>query len=109
MVVSGDGLVRRSPCDVSNGEHQSAGAVADPSVSQRLPRDRGARPDWEFLEAELEIAIVHHDVDELSHMWTEHERCHARAADVLRVDDSVGAGAAKFLLAVEAPGPSDDE
>ena len=90
-------------------EDERARLIAKRALTDRRPGQRAPRRDAHLLEAELERAFVHHDVEELGDVGLEHERGHAGAADALRVDDAVGAGPPQLLLAVLAPGAGDDE
>ena len=91
------------------GERQGARAFADPRLAQRIADDRRRRRDRHLLEAELDVAVVHHDVEELRHVRLQHEHGHACATDALWVDDAVGASPAQLLDALVDAHPRHDE
>src|SRR4051794_35114037 len=86
----GSGLVWKAP---------SASRVASTSapVWSRSFASRSVRPatgepagtDGDLLEAVVEVAVVHHDVEELGDVRLVRERRHPRTAELLRVHDAV--------------------
>ena len=79
-------------------EDQRARPVTEVGLAYGAPRDRRTLRDRHLLQPELEVAVVHHDVEELGDVWLQHEGGDTRSADALRVDDAVRARAAELLL-----------
>ena len=103
MVVSGDGFVLKVP-SASRSASTRAPVRSRRCASRMLrPGDRRARRHDDLFQPELQVPIVHHDVEELGHVRLEHERRDAHSADALRVDDAVGAGTPELLLAFLDP------
>ena len=97
---SGDGLVEKSPSGSRTASTRAPVRSRICASRERVPRDR--RRGWhrDLLQAELDVTVVHHHVQELGHVRLQHERGHARTTDALRVDRAVHAAAAQLLDAL---------
>ena len=109
MRVSERGFVRNVPSVTTEREDERARLITKRALTDGRPGQRAPFRDAHLLEAELERALVHHDVEELGHVRLEHERGHAGSTDALGVHDAVGARPQELLLAVLAAGAGDDE
>ena len=108
-MVSMPGFVVNDPSWLRSAS-TSAPVRARMSSSFNVCPDGGTcRRDADLLEAELEAAVVHHDVEELRDVRLKDERGHSCAADRLRVHDPVGAGSEQLLGVVVSAGAGDDE
>ena len=82
---------------------------ADVGFAQTQTDKHRALCQGDLLEQQLGLPGVHHDVEEVGHPRPAHERGDARPADVLRVDDPIGAGAQQLAEAVVLASPRHDE
>ena len=63
--VSGSGFVRNVPSAFRNARTSAPVRVADLGSAEALPDERGAGRHRDLLQAQLDAAVAHHDVEEL--------------------------------------------
>ena len=109
ITVSGAGLFVNVPS--SSRSASTSAPVRSRTCASRIDVPAIVDDGWhhELLEAELDVPLVHHDVEELGDVRLHDERGHPRAADALRVHDPVGAGVPQLLLVLGDAHAGDDE
>ena len=98
-------------CSVTAAErrHKRAGRLAHVRVPEGAPCQPGVGAHRYLLQAELQAAVMHHDVEELHH--AELQRCcrDPLAADPLRVHDPGRAGSPQLGLRRLSAGVGDED
>ena len=91
-----------------DGEQQSACLLLDAQLAEGVTHQARAVADLDLLDPEVEVLVVHHDVEELRDVRLEGEHGHPPTADALRVDRPAGPGQQHLRLGIGGARSRDD-